>query len=687
MATIDMSLLETSPSADIFSMGSLRLSDPEYDAEGFNSILNILPIVRVEQEGNIITVGGFWARDLADDIRKNWGSSRVSNNIFMELNARSFKCYKFFALEVDYILTFLMEEATKVRTSKSTLGSIRDALREQTWLSEIESGTPRNLNMQALNRLTLSPLVNQREFLDVISTRTTRYKLNGQVLGSPPGTGKTLTGFMTSLALDADMTLFVVPRNTVEEVWVETMENKFKKTPNYWTSLSGKLPTGKEEFLVCHYEFLVKLEPILRMLQKKKRLCVWIDESHHFNELRAKRTQFLIDLVDFTQPINVVWASGTPFKAMGSELAPILRTIDPLFTEEVMASFVAIFGATKARAIDILRHRIEKFTYRIDKKQVVDIKRIDVSNKVKIPDAKPYLLDTVKADLRKYVIDRVNYYKGIREDIKRTYERLLAKAIAKNNHSERFIAEVDMYRRFNAKMHNSFSIEEDMEKLKFCKNFEENYIFPVLNNEDKKEFKYVVSRHRTLILVVRGEALGNVLVKRRIACFKAMVPYANMEEIVYTARKKVMFFTSYVETAKEMHKYLEQKGIRAALVIGETNHDFESIIQNFKRDKRIQAVVATYKSLSTGVPVTEASDVFLLDVPFREYILDQTISRALRLGQDGPVRVTTTELDTGEEGNLSTRNLDIMQWSKEAVDQMLGIDATISDSDTFSTAA
>lgn len=685
MATIDVSLFNTSPSADLFSMGSLRLADPEYDAEGFDSILNILPIVRVEQHDGIITVGGFWAKDLAEDIRRNWGSARVSNNIFMELNSRSFKCYEFFALEVDYILTYLMENAPKVRTSKSSLASIRDALREKTWLSEIETGEPRHLNMKALDRLTLSPLVNQREFLDVIANRTTRYKLNGQVLGSPPGTGKTLTGFMTSLALDADMTLFIVPRNTVEEVWVETLENKFKTKPSYWTSLSGKMPTGKEEFLVCHYEFLVKLEPVLRMLQKKKRLCIWIDESHHFNELRAKRTQFLIDMVDYTQPINVTWASGTPFKAMGSELAPILRTIDPLFTERVMADFVAIFGATKARAIDILRHRIEKFTYRIDKKKVVDIKEIPVKNVVKIPDPKPFLLTTVKADLRKYVEERVTYYKGIRRELESTYLRLLAKASLRMPPSAH--EELETYKRFNAKMHKEFSPMDDMDKIKFCKNFEENYIYPVLSNEDKKEYKYVISRHRTLILVVRGEALGNVLVKRRIACFKAMIPHANLDLVAHTARKKVMYFTSYVETAKEMHAQLEKQGINAVLVIGETNTDFERIIQQFKRDDRVKAVVATYKSLSTGVPVTEASDVFLLDVPFRDYILDQTKSRAIRIGQDGPVRVTTTELDTGEEGNLSTRNLDIMKWSKEAVDQMLGIDSGIDDADTFDAAA
>ncbi len=118
---------------------------------------------------------------------------------------------------------------------------------------------------------------------------------------------------------------------------------------------------------------------------------------------------------------------------------------------------------------------------------------------------------------------------------------------------------------------------------------------------------------------------------------------------------------------------MNETRIGHSLVIGETNKDFDNIITRFKNDKSQDAVVATYKSLSTAVPVTEASDVFLMDVPFREYIRDQATSRAIRLGQDGPVRIVTCVLDTGEEENLSSRNLDIMEWSKESVNKMLGI--------------
>lgn len=680
MATLDYDLFETtSPAARAFDFGSLYRTDPEYDMESFDSLLNILPVVRAEEKEGIITVSGFWARRLSSDIHKNWGSARVTNNIFLELNARSFQVYSFFALEVDYILTYLIEDATKVMTDRMTLESIRTALREKTWLAEIQTKEPRELNYKALKRLNVTPLENQSEFLEVIAERTSSYGLRGQVLASPPGTGKTLSGYMTSLALDADMTLFIVPKNSVEEVWKSTIETNFNDKPVYWTSFDGTMPTGKEEFLICHYDFLTKLERHLRIFRNKKRLCIWIDESHNFNEITAQRTQFLIDLVDEIEPYNVVWASGTPFKAMGKEVAPILRTIDPRFTEEVMRAFIGIFGATRARAVDVLAHRIGKFTYRIDKKKVVDIPLVEVENKVKIPNPERFLLDTVRGELRSFIISRVEFYTKRRDEMARTYERLVAKAMIRNSTSGR--VELEQYKQFNAEMHKSFSIERDMEKLRWCKKWETENIYPFLSNEEKKEFKYVVSRHRTLLLVVRGEALGNVLGKRRIECFKEMVQYGNIEYFVQTARKKTMVFTSYVEVAKEIVRHLESKGYEVALVIGETNNEFDRIIGDFKRDPKKQVVVATYKSLSTAVPVTQASDVFLNDPPFRDYILDQTVSRALRLGQDGPVRLITSVLDTDGEENLSSRNLDIMTWSKETVNAMLGIrnDVVIED--------
>mgnify|MGYP000527738086 CR=1 FL=1 len=76
--------------------------------------------------------------------------------------------------------------------------------------------------------------------------------------------------------------------------------------------------------------------------------------------------------------------------------------------------------------------------------------------------------------------------------------------------------------------------------------------------------------------------------------------------------------------------------------------------------------------MSTAVPLIEASTLVLLNYPYRDYEYQQTTARIDRLGQDGPIDIVEVILDTGEEPNLTTRGRDIMQWSKEVTDFLLG---------------
>jgi SNF2 family DNA or RNA helicase len=665
--------LELNDVSKTLMWGSSYCSDERcFDAESIDSLINILPVVRVIEKDNIIRATGFWARDLAHDIKRVWKTQRVVSALFLDLTARTFSIQSFFAIEVDYILTVLMDDP-KARTDRMTLQSIRDKLRERTWLHKIDLAERRELHLDNIKRLNVDLLSNQSGFLDVIATRTTAYSLNGQVMASPPGTGKTIGGVATSLALDAEMTLFVVPNNSVHEVWEETLLSRFKKTPKFWLSSSGVMPTGKEEFLVCHYEFLTKLLPMISTFAKKKNFCVWIDESHNFNEIKSKRTQALVRICRNSNATNVVWASGTPFKAMGYELVPILRTIDPMFTEEVEKAFLGIFGTTKGRAVDILRHRIGNFTYRVDKRTVVDNTVINVEHKIKIPNPEPFLVENVGLEIKEFVKGRVKYYAERRSEYAATYERLYAK-FARYIGSQSLREKADLYRRYVAKMHKSFNHQDDRDLMRYCKQFEEDHILPSLNNEDRKEYRHVIAVHKYLILVVRGEALGRILVRRRIDCFKAMVEHADLGEIIQTAETKVLIFTSFVEVVKQIDAHLEKRGYDTAVVIGDTNKDFEKIMAGFKINRKINPAIATYKSLSTAVPVVEASDVVLFDLPFRAYVQEQATSRVDRKGQKASrVRIITCTLDTDGIPNLSTRSLDIMKWSRDIVDQMLGI--------------
>lgn len=666
--------------ADIFDFGSRRLEfenqfHDEYDMESLGSTLSFLPIVDLDETETTYVVYGFWAERLQKDIQRHWGTARVSNNLFIDLTTRTFTIHKFYALEIDHMMAALIANP-KTYTSRSTLQAIRDILGEKTWLNKVyEEEHKRELNYNNLKRLNLTLLDSQYEWLDTVASKTETYNLNGQVLAAPPGTGKTVSGYATHLVLEADLTIILAPKNTVEEVWEETIESRFKKKPKYWLSTSGDDISGNEEFLICHYEYLKHLMKEIHKLRRKKKICVWIDESHHFNEIKSTRTQNLIRLCQELEPTFVGWASGTPFKAMGSEVVPILYTIDPTFNEEVAETYTKIFGSSQARAVDILQKRIGTFTFKVDKKTVVDVPVEENDILVKVPDDDRYLMGTVSKEIRDFVIERAKYYKELRSEFKMTYERLFEKAM--RFASGDALLEGKQYQTYVHELHTRFNMQSDMWKVQWCKAFEEEHIYPNLEQEDKKEYRFIISRHKTLILVIRGEALGQILGKKRIECFKEVAKHSNMERVVYSARKKTMIFTDYVEVAKEAYEYLTDLGIGCVLVIGETNKDFEKIIGRFKKDPRIKVVIATYKSLSTGVPVTEASDVLALNKPFRGYIWEQATSRVNRLGQDGPVRFTTFILDTGTLPNLSSRNVDIMTEAQEMVDSMLGINTEI----------
>lgn len=107
-------------------------------------------------------------------------------------------------------------------------------------------------------------------------------------------------------------------------------------------------------------------------------------------------------------------------------------------------------------------------------------------------------------------------------------------------------------------------------------------------------------------------------------------------------------------------------------MFAETNNNLPQIVKRFDEDENINPLIATYQSLSTAVPLIMANTLILLNAPFRIHEKEQTVARANRLGQDKTVQVYNVFLDTNGEPNISTRSLDIMEWSKEQVNVIMG---------------
>ena len=62
----------------------------------------------------------------------------------------------------------------------------------------------------------------------------------------------------------------------------------------------------------------------------------------------------------------------------------------------------------------------------------------------------------------------------------------------------------------------------------------------------------------------------------------------------------------------------------------------------------------------------------LLLTPWRDFELKQVQARIWRTGQTSPCFFRMFDMDTGDKVNITTRSINVMEWSKEQVDALLG---------------
>lgn len=637
--------------------------------EFFDNLVGYLPIVTVKEENELITVTGIPTSILENVIYKEWKTNRIIKHMFTKMSSRYFQFHSFFAVEVVYILRKILTLKAAPMRVNGTIKSIINGLLEHTWLAETQDTTPLPIRWERLKRFNVTPLKKQSDFLEEFARHVPKTKMNGIMLYADPGTGKTLSGYFWHTVNDFDVTIVTCPRNAVLDVWEKTILTNFEDEPKYFHSLMNKEIDGDEEFIIVHYEYLGKLLDQLNKI-KGRRIGVWLDESHNLNEMKSLRTETFNNICIQSNAEAVVWASGTPLKAIGKEAVPLFRSIVHNFNKSVEEAFIKIFGASKGFALDILNNRMEMSMYRIRKDEVVVNEVDEITIPIKIPDATPYLLPTVAKDVRDYVAERLEYYRVNMREYEDSFTGILDRfesmyMVSDNKDWKR-------YRDYTRSMHRSFDQRRDKDLVVWCKDYERRVIIPKLDSATKKEFDRVASVYKYVILTVRGEALGRILTKRRIECFKAMVEHTDFDTIINTARKKTLIFTSYVAVVDEIATKVNR--FKPLKVYGDTNNELARIMRTFKNDPKANPLIATYNSLSTAVPIIEASTCVLFNSPFRQYIRDQATARLDRLGQDGPVLILVPILDTGETKNLSSRSLDIQKYYSEMVDKILGLD-------------
>ncbi len=622
--------------------------------------------ISVEEKDGVITVSGIKTRAVVSDMKNMWNSVRIPNNLFISQGAAEVSLDSFFAYEFYNALDILSEQS-KTYLSRGVILKIMELLKENTWLGrEVEVGDV--VNYRRLRNFNLKPLDHQSSFIESYAINTVKMGLNGYYLASPPGSGKTFSGLLLHGLLELDTMIIVCPKNAIREVWLDNIEKYVKGDKECWLSDSGTPPPKGMDYYICHYEALPVLLNNVDIF-KRKDVFIDLDESHHFNEVTSARTLSFIELCRQTACRHILWSSGTPFKKLATEMVSFLRACDPLFTPEVEKRFKGIFGVSSSRANDILARRIGKSVFNVDKTVVRTDDPIEEDIKVQVKDSDRFTLEHVKQEMLEFITERLAFYKEHYNSYLQDFEKVLTVFEQTLRDGERsdfnnYLQKIDVLK-------STSDYRPLAELIRDVNAYEDSVIYPRLSAENRKEFKRVKGVVKYVELVIRGEALGRVLGRRRIECFKEIAKVVDYDGIIKASKKKVLIFSSFVEVVDIAVEHLKPT-YKPAIVYGDTNKNIVNIMERFDNDSKVNPLVATLKSLSTAIPVISANTVVFLNNPFRDYEKNQAVSRVDRLGQDTQTYVINILLDTGDKQNLSTRNLDIMKWSKAEVDRLMG---------------
>jgi hypothetical protein len=626
----------------------------------------------VTETGDIIKIAGIPGNVVQRDIMALWGTSKIITYMFTHVTPSEVTFNRWFAPDVVYAFQRMIDERRK-GTHVRALKRIVAAMYEHTWLKNTLVNHPDIIDKSQLSKLNCTLLEHQDKFLNLYNIAAPRYGLNGYLVAAGPGTGKTILGLAFGLVLKADVVICVGPKNAVHRVWVDTIKERFKKIPHYWTSLDGVDAPRKADYYIIHYAYLEKMVEFMRH-NSFRNVVILLDESHNVNEIDTDRVQAFMELCRVSKAKHVLWESGTPVKALGSEMAPLMRTIDPMFDNDAQKRFSAIYGKSSGRANDILAARMGRMTYKVSSSSVVAGKPIHHRIDIQMPTGKNYTLDAIRTEMRAFIEARVEHYVKNMRMYEKQYEQVLDKFEKTLDSSEKKKM-FKTYLSYIREIRRHYDPVALKEQALFCNKYEKDVIMPTLTKEDKDIFKNVRSIVKYYMLKVQGEALGQVLGRKRAQCIVEMLPYVGVEDIIDGAAKKTVVFTSYVKVLDALDAYLKKAGYKPLLVYGETNNELPAIVAKFGKDIDANPLGATYASLSAAVPLVMANQMIMLNWPFRSFEYDQATARCFRLGQDTQVYIADVFLDTGDAPNITTRSRDILDWSRQQVEEIMDFKA------------
>lgn len=638
---------------------------------------------KVDEVGSYYTVTGINLKSLDKDLRNNFGTSVIFTKLITRINNGSFKIHKFFILEFAWILDHLTNQKSQKVVNRYYVGihkykQLYDEIKQKTWITTTFEKHPQYDINKAVSKFVYTPYPDQRDFLEQYSQIKFGFQLRGCLLDAAVGSGKSISSLMWSEMISAGALFLVVPKGLVTSPWLNEINKVYKNPPKVWTTLDGTniMDHLDAKIFIIHTEQIRtgEWDLAVKLITKNGKLPakVVVDESHNYNEHKSAQT---IGLINFcTNPFisDVLLMSGTPIKAQGRETYALFAIIDKFFDANVRDNFLKMYGRDNSYLNEMLAHRLGRIKYTISAITEMTTPPEPEVIKISFPGIERFTLDAIREDMMIYITDRVKFYNTMMPEYSHDWSLFVKdyqqRTFNDPTEQKRIARYLEIVKRFQTHGYNNFT---DSELSKFAGSVEKDIEYH-LKGDELKYFRHIKSAVKYVGLKIRGEALGNVLGKARMEAVRAVIQHANLPALVNSVKKKTLVYTSYVDVIKELVTYFEQEGMQSTNVYGNNSNEIDKIVTEFANNPDINPLITTFETLREGKPMIMANQIILMNAPFRSYELTQVIARIYRRGQDEECFVKLLDLDTGSKENITSRSIDIMSWSEEMVNQLLG---------------
>lgn len=628
-----------------------------------------------------VTITGLAPEAFELFLKKEYGVNLFFERLTTRTWNRTITFYEFFVPEMCYLLSLAAE---KKYISSKKANELIDELTKNTWFSSSVSEPHVKADLSVLGTVLkpdFTPLPHQLEFVeDVYCQKKYQMQLNGYLLSLDQGLGKSKCSLFLGAALHKTKYVVIAPLSVVHNVWPYEINDIFTKEMKIWTPKQSldELDTTTD-IVIVNYEKIAFIAPKVIKYFHPSESMVIVDECHNFKDIKAKRTKELIEFTSSFKCQDILLLSGTPVKALANEATPIFKLLDRYATDEVIERLKEL-NRFPSIMNELLRNRLGMMMYRKLKTEVLQLPpKIEAELPIKIPTGNMYTLEEVKKVMLEYRAQRTRYYIANYKNYEKDFTDAV-EYIEENLRSSDEVRRLKEYLNIVKMFHRDGYSWDKAPLAQKATEFEKEIILPRLPSDMKKKFKAARAVVKYIDMKVMGEILGNVLSRLRIKMTCEMITPA-IAEIIQKAEKKTILFSSYKDVIKLAAETCASYGLQPLYITGDNSQYAKEVVEEFKHNPEVNPLVASIQVMSTGHTITEANTAIFLNVPFRSVDYAQASDRIYRIGQDSTVYIYKLTLDTGSEPNLSTRMQDIIAWSREQFESIVGTSGTILDDD------